>query len=339
MTTPTMKAIRQHTFGGPEVLHYEDVPLPSLEKGDVMVRVHAVGLNPPDWYLREGYRMLPPEWRPPVSFPLTLGTDVSGVVAAVGDGAEGFEIGDEVFAMVRFPAGLAGGSRAYAEYVSVPTAELALKPDGIDHDHAAATPMSLLTAWQFLVDLGHDEANPLQGHRHQPVPLAGKSVLVNGAAGGVGHFAVQVAKLEGAKVTAVASDRHAALLRDLGADDFIDYTVAKPEDLARGFDLVVDAVGGASTARFLRTVKPGGALFPVFPLGFSGAAEAEALGVTVSSTQVRSSGRQLAQLAGLLQAGAIRPVIDSRFPLSEARKAHERAARGHIQGKLVLTVR
>jgi NADPH:quinone reductase-like Zn-dependent oxidoreductase len=338
MSNTTMKAVRQHAFGGPEVLQYEEAPMPELNPGEVLVRVHAVGVNPPDWYLRDGYKMLPPEWQPPVSFPLILGTDISGVIAAVADDVTGFAVGDEVFAMVRFPTGLAGGSRAYAEYVSVPAEEVARKPAGVDHVQAAAAPMSLLTAWQFMIELGHDVQNPLQPNRHEPVPLEGKTVIVNGAAGGVGHFAVQLAKWRGARVIAVASGEHTAMLRDLGADQIIDYTQTAAEDVVRDIDLVIDAVGGPTSGRFLRTLKRGGALFPVFPLGFSGSDEAEKLGVTVSSTQVRSSGAQLAELARMLDAGTIRAVIDSTYPLAEARKAHERAAVGHIRGKIVLTV-
>ncbi|MAM11412.1 MAG: NADPH:quinone reductase [Rhizobiaceae bacterium] len=336
MSNETMKTVRIHAFGGPDVLQYEDAPKPALQPGGVLVRVHAVGINPPDWYLRDGYRTLPPEWRPQVDFPIILGTDISGVVEAVAADVEGFSVGDEVYSIVRFFS--VGESKAYAEYVSVPASELALKPAGIDHIHAAAAPMSLLTAWQFMVELGHSEPNPLQPDPHQPVPLKGKTVLVNGAAGGVGHFAVQVAKLKGARVIAVASGRHEAILRDLGADEFIDYTKTPPEDVARDLDLVVDAVGGPTTGRFLKTLKRGGALFPIYPLGFSDNGEAEKRGITVSATQVRSSGAQLTELARLLDDGTIRVVIDSTYPLAAARKAHERAAKGHIQGKIVLTV-
>ncbi len=339
MTTTMMKAVRQHAFGGPEVLRYEDAPMPDLKPGEVLVRVHAVGLNPPDWYLRDGYRMLPPAWQPKVTFPLILGTDVSGVIDAVADDVKAFAIGDAVYAMVRFPSGLAGGSRAYAEWVSVPASEVARKPAGIDHVHAAAAPMSLLTAWQFMIELGHDEPNPLQPARHAPVPLEGKTVLVNGAGGGVGQFAVQLAKWKGARVIAVASAKHEAFVHDLGADEFIDYARTAADEVVRDVDLVVDAVGGPTTGRFLRTLKRGGALFPIFPLGFSGAEEAETLGVTVSTTQVRSSGAQLAQLADLLDAGTVRVAIDSTFALAEARRAHERASGGNIQGKIVLTLR
>jgi NADPH:quinone reductase-like Zn-dependent oxidoreductase len=239
---------------------------------------------------------------------------------------------------VRFPSGLAGGSRGYAEYVSVPVSDLARKPAGIDHMHAAAAPMSLLTAWQFMIEPGHDEPNPLQPDRHVPVPLQGRKVLVNGAAGGVGHLALQLAKWKGAQVIAVASGKHEAVLRELGADEVIDYTRNAPEDVVRDVDLVIDAVGGPRTGRFLRILKRGGALFPIFPLGFSGAEEAKLMGVTVSTTQVRSSGAQLEEVERLLGDGAVRVLIDSTFPLSEARQSHERAAMGHVQGKIVLTV-
>ncbi|MHC0441715.1 NADP-dependent oxidoreductase [Flavobacterium sp. 3-210] len=331
-----MKAIRQHTFGGPEVLRYEDAPIPKVKKGEVLVRVKAVGLNPPDWYLREGYRMLPPEWQPKVPFPVILGTDISGIIVETADDVKGFSAGDHVYAMVKFPS--YGESQAYAEYVSVPASEIAIKPIGIDFVHAAAAPMSLLTAWQFLIALGHDEPNPLQTYRHEPVALQGKKVLINGAGGGVGHFAVQLAKWKGAYVIAVASGKHENMLRTLGIDEFIDYTTQAAENIATDLDLVVDAVGGPASERFIKTLKRGGALFPIFPLGFSGNDEAEKSGITVSATQVRSNGRQLAEVADLISAGTVKAVIDSIYPLADAAKAHEKAAKGNIQGKIVLTV-
>ncbi|MDC7812267.1 NADP-dependent oxidoreductase [Sphingomonas koreensis] len=331
-----MKAIRFHEFGAPDVLRYEDAPKPDIKHGEVLIRVIAAGINPPDWYLREGYKALPPEWRPEVAFPVIPGSDVSGVVVAVADDVQGFVPGDEAFGMIRFPS--YGDSLGYAEYVSAPASDLAIKPRSIDHVHAAAVPMSGLTAWQFLISLGHDEPNPLQPDRHQPVPLAGKWVLVNGAAGGVGHLAVQLAKQQGARVIAVASGRHENFLDDLGADDFIDYTKTAAEDVVRDVDLVVDAVGGPTADRFLRTIRRGGALFPIFPLGFTGQDDAARLGVTVSATQVRSNGAQLAELGQLLESGAVRVAIDGTYPLSQASAAHERAADGHIQGKIVLTV-
>lgn len=330
----TMNAIQLHEFGGPEVLRYETVQRPAVKAGEVLVRVHAVGVNPPDWYLRDGYRMLPPDWQPAVQLPVIPGTDMSGVVEAVAADVVDFKVGDAVFGMVRFPS--FGDSAAYAEYVAAPATDLAVKTAAIDHVHAAAAPMAALTAWQFLVELGHDAPNPMQAQRHQPVALKGKTVLVNGAAGGVGHFAVQVAKLNGATVIAVASGPHETFLRELGADQFIDYTKAAPEDRVRAIDLVLDTVGGPASARFLSMIQPGGALFPVFPLDFDGADEAARLGVTVSSTQVRSNGKQLAELGALMASGRLRVAIDSAYPLADAAQAHARAAAGHIRGKIVL---
>jgi len=331
-----MKAVRLHEFGGPEVLRYEEAPQPVAGKGEVLVRVHAASLNPPDLYLRDGYRALPPEWRPSPDFPLILGTDISGVVAAVGEGVSDFSVGDEVFSMVRFPHDLMTGSNAYADYVKVPASDLAMKPAGIDHIQAAAAPMSLLTAWQFLVELGHNAPNPFQDFPHAPITLEGKTVLVNGAGGGVGHLAVQVAKWKGARVIAVASGKHETVLRDLGADAFIDYTRKAVETVAADVDLVIDAVGGSNMERFLTVIRKNGVLYLVNPLGFSGREEAARRGITVSTTQVRSNGAQLAEAGRLLDDGTIRVVIDSEFPLSEASAAHARASEGGIRGKIVL---
>lgn len=336
MSPRTMKAIRLHEFGGPEVLRYDDVPVPGPGPGEVLVRVHAAGVNPPDWYAREGMPDVPPELKPPFSLPLIPGTDVSGVVEAVADDVEVFAAGDEVLGLLRFPASLQGA--AYAEYVTAPATDLARKPAGVDHAAAAGLAMAGLTAWQFLIELGHDHPSPFQAARHRPMPLgADTTVLVNGAAGGVGHLALQLAKWRGAHVVAVASGAHEAFLRELGADEFLDYQKVRPEEVARDLDLVLDTVGGPDSRRFLRTLKRGGALYPVY-FGEFDDEENEKLGVTVTATQVRSNGAQLAELAHLLDTGTIRVAIDSTFPLEKAAAAHERAARGHLRGKIVLTV-
>lgn len=340
MPTHTMRAVRLHEHGGPEVLRQVEVPIPEPGPGEVLVRVHAAGVNPPDWYLRDGMSNLPPETRPTFDLPVIPGTDLSGVVEAVasdvdGSSGGGFSVGDEVFGLLRFPS-FEGST--YAEYVAAPASDLALKPAGIDHVHAAGAPMAGLTAWQFLIELGHDHPSPFQAARHRPTALgAGTTVLINGAAGGVGHLALQLAKGKGARVIAVASGAHEAFLRDLGADEFIDYTKSRPEELVRDADLVLDTVGGPNSRRFLRTLKRGGSLFPVF-FGEFDEEEIEKLGVTVTGTQVRSNGAQLAELGRLLDAGTVRVAIDSTFALADARAAHERAARGHIRGKIVLTV-
>jgi NADPH:quinone reductase-like Zn-dependent oxidoreductase len=336
MPTNTMRAIRLHEFGGPEVLRHEEVPVPEPGPGEVLVRVHAVGINPPDWYAREGMPDVPPELKPPFDLPLIPGTDVSGVVEAVAADVNGFAVGDEAVGLLRFPTALQGS--AYAEYVTAPASDLARKPAAIDHVHAAGLPMSGLTAWQFLIELGHDHPSPFQEAQHRPMALESETtVLINGAAGGVGHLALQLAKWKGARVIAVASGAHETFLRELGADEFIDYTKDRPEEVARDVDLVLDTVGGPDSRRFLRTLKRGGSLYPVYFGEFDDEENAE-LGVTVTATQVRSNGAQLAELDRLLDAGTVRVAIDSTFPLADARAAHERAARGHIQGKIVLTV-
>lgn len=333
-----MKAVRLHEFGGPQVLRYEEAPCPVPGAGEVLVRVHAASINPPDLYLRDGYRALPPQWQPNPVFPLIPGTDIAGVVVDAGDSAHAFRAGDEVYSMVRFPQDLMKGSGAYAEYIAVPVDELALMPPGMNYLQAAAAPMSLLTAWQFLIDPGHHAPNPFQAFAHRPVSLEGKTVLINGAGGGVGHFALQLARWKGARVIAVASGKHEALLRELGASEFIDYTRQAAETVVPPVDLVMDAVGGANMERFLPLIKPGGALYLVNPLGFAGQQEAARRGITVSSMQVRFSGQQLQQAGELLANGEVRVVTDSVYLLSDAAAAHQRASQGGIQGKIVLRV-
>jgi NADPH:quinone reductase-like Zn-dependent oxidoreductase len=315
---------------GPEWEEREvDVPVPG--PGQVLIRVHAAGLNPPDWYAREGMPGVPAELKPPLDLPLIPGTDASGVVAAVGAGVD-FAVGDEVFGLLRFPAVMQSG--AYAEYVTAPATDLARKPAAVDHWQAAGLAMSGLTAWQFLIELGHDHPSPFQEARHRPVPLEGKTVLINGAAGGVGHLALQLAKWQGAHVIAVASGGRETFLRELGADEFIDYTRDQP---VREVDLVLDTVGGPRSRRFLPIVRRGGALYPVY-FGEFDEEENARLGVTVTATQVRANGAQLAKLAQLLENGTIRVAIDSTFPLDQAPAAHKRAAAGHLRGKIVLTI-
>lgn len=330
-----MRAIQFHRPGGPQVLRLDRVPVPAIGPGEVLVRVHAAGVNPPDWYLREGLKVMPAAMRPPLALPLTPGTDMSGVVEAVAPDVTGFAVGDEVFGMLRFP-GFDG--RTYAEYVAAPAADLAGKPAGLDHVRAVGAPMAVLTAWQYLIELGHDVPSPFTGRVHRPVPLEpGMRVLVNGAAGGVGHFAVQLARWKGAHVIAVASGRHEQFLRKLGAGEFIDYTRTPAADATGDVDLVIDAVGGPGSARLLTVLKRGGTMLPVFFAAYD-PAETARRGIAVSNIQVRSNGPQLAAIARLFADGTLDVGIDSVHPLAEAATAHERAARGHLQGKIVLSV-
>ncbi len=317
MSTETMKAVRAHAYGGPEVLVYEDVPLTTAGPGEVLICIHATGMNAADWRGRAGFPDIPEALRPEISHPSLLGFDASGIVEAVGSEVTAFHKGDAVFGMIRFP----NKASTYAEYATAPVTDLAPKPAGIDHIQAAAIPMAALTAWQFL---------------YQDLE-AGQTVLVNGAAGGVGHFAVQLAKLKGARVIGVASGRNAEFLRDLGADQFIDYTTTPVEQVAHDVDLVYDTVGGPSQDRLLNVLKRGGRLIPV-NLGNYSAEHAAKVGVTVGSSHPRlhSDRAQLVEIASLIESGRVRVVVETVLPLSEARKAHELVERQHVRGKIVL---
>jgi NADPH:quinone reductase-like Zn-dependent oxidoreductase len=326
----TMKAVRMHAFGGPEVLMYEDVPRPIAGQGEVLLRVVATGLYPGDWYIRSGYATLPDTIRRSLTYraslPLIPGAQASGIVEAVGPDVTTFHEGDAVFGLLRFP-GERASAEAYAEYVTAPAAHLALKPASIDHIHAAAVPMAALTVWQGILEHTHLEA--------------GQTVLVNGAAGGTGHFAVQLAKARGARVIGIASRRHETFLRELGVDAFIDYTTTNPEQVAHEVDLVIDTVGTVGENPLLATLKRGGTLLWIGlrPMNKSiiGTERTEA-GVTIEKIQVRSNGAHLTTIGELIDAGQLRVVIDTVFPLKEARKAHERGEAGHLQGIIVLRV-
>ena len=235
----TMKAVRIHTYGGPEVLVYEEVPRPQPGQGEVLVRVEAAAVNPVDWKIREGYlrEMLPH------ALPLIMGWDVSGVVEETGPGVTRFRAGDEVFSR---PDLLRDGT--YAEYVVIRETEVALKPGSVDHLHAAAIPLAGLTAWKSLIEA----AGAAPGQR----------VLIHGAAGGVGSYAVQLAKWRGAHVTATASAPNLDYLRRLGADEIIDYRSVRFEDVTGDVDVVIDTIGGDTQQRSWQVLKRGGSSSP-----------------------------------------------------------------------------
>jgi NADPH:quinone reductase-like Zn-dependent oxidoreductase len=321
-TSETMKAIQYYHEGGPEVLVYEDVPRPTAGPGEVLIHVCAAGVNPADWRARAGFPDVPEPFRyaiPHISLPSIPGMDASGIVEAVGSDVTAFRQGDAVYGMVRFP----NGGKSYAQYTTAPVTDLARKPTTIDHLQAAAVPMAALTAWQFLY-------LDLEG---------GQTVLVNGAAGGVGHFAVQLAKLKGARVIGTASGRHAAFLRELRVDEFIDYTVTSVEQVAHDVDVVFDTVGHENH-HLLAVLKRGGKFIPI-NIGTVSAEHAAEAGIIMGTGQghmLQSSGVQLAEIGKLIDAGLIRVAIDTVMPLADAHKAHERGEAGHLQGKIVLRV-
>ena len=309
-----MKAIRIHNYGGPEVLKYEDAPRPEPGKGEVLIRVHAASVNPIDWKVREGH--MKEFW--PHKFPLILGWDSSGVVEKLGRGVSRFKIGDEVYSL---PDPTRNGT--YADYVVVREPELSLKPNSLHHIRAAAVPLAALTAWQSLFDTA----------QLQP----GQRVLIHAGSGGVGHFAVQLAKWKGAYVFATASTKNQDLLRELGVDESIDYTQQGFEDIARKIDIVLDTLGNETQERSWSVLKKGGVLVSLVQPPSE--EKAKELGVRAALIGARPNGAQLAEIARIIDSGKLKPVIDRILPLSEVRRAHELSQSGHSHGKIALRVR
>ncbi|MCO5991238.1 NADP-dependent oxidoreductase [Actinoallomurus spadix] len=310
-----MRAIIQEAPGGPEVLKVAEIERPEPGLLEVLVRVHAAGVNPTDWKGRaRGTSMTG------VALP-RLGFDVSGVVEAVGRGVTMYEPGDEVFGMPRFPH----PAGAYAEYVTAPARHFARKPAGIDHVQAAALPLAALTAWQGLVDTARVQA--------------GQRVLVHAAAGGVGHLAVQIAKAKGAYVIGTAREAKHEFLRGLGADEVVDYTKVDFAEVARDVDIVLDPISGDYGPRSLETLRDGGVLVSLLPsVGDDVLAAAEKRGIRAGWTLVEPDHAGMKEIAALVEAGRLRAEIDSVFPLEEAAKAHERGETNRTTGKIVLTV-
>ncbi len=309
----TMKAVRIHGYGGPEVLVYEDAPRPKPGTGDVLVRVHAAGVNPVDWKVREGHfkQMLK------YTLPMIPGWDVSGVIEAPGPAVTRLKEGDEVYSRPDISR-----DGAYAEYVVVRESELALKPRSIDHIHAAAIPLAALTAWQSLLDAA--QLKP------------GQSVLIHAAAGGVGAFAVQLAKWKGARVIGTASKRNHDFVRELGAEIVVDYQAGHFEDVVHDVDVVFDTIGGDTQNRSWNVLKKGGILISI--VATPSAQEAARYGVRQAFVFVQPNAGQLTEIAGLVDTGKLKVVVETVLPLSDARRAQELSQAGHTRGKIVLRI-
>jgi NADPH:quinone reductase-like Zn-dependent oxidoreductase len=309
-TTETMKAVRIHKFGGPEVLQLEDVPRPEPGTREVLVRVHAAGVNPVDWKIREGKLGKIP-------LPSIMGSDFSGEIEALGPDVAEFRTGEMVFGSV------ADESGSYAQYALAPVAHIVEKPKGIDHVQAAAMPVPAMTAWQALFD--HANLN------------SGQKVLIHAAAGGVGSFAVQLAKWKGAHVIGTASGQNAALVRSLGADEFIDYRATRFEEVVRDADVVFDTVGGDTQERSWKALKRGGVLVSIVQPPSEQAAKAHNMrGIFVREDATRNE--ELTQIAKLVANGQLKVNVETVLPLRDARKAQEISQTGHAHGKIVLTI-
>lgn len=309
----TMKAIQIHEFGGPEVLKYENAPKPVPGPDDLLIKVFATSVNPVDWKIRSGYA----KGRFPVTFPLIPGGDVSGEVEEVGSNVKTFRKGDEVYGR---PDPTKNG--AYAEYLVVNANTVNIKPKSIGHEKAAAVPLAGLTAWQALFDHGKLQA--------------GQKVLIQGASGGVGTFAIQFAKWKGAYVIGTTSQNNLEFVKELGADQVIDYKNEKFEDILSGVDLVFDTIGGDTQRRSLSVIKSGGRLITIVGPQFIDAAAAR--NVDLEGFMTQSIPEELEQIKQLIDSGKIKPVIAATMPLKDAAKAQILSQEGHVRGKIVLRV-
>ena len=306
-----MKAVVAHEYGGPEVLKFEEVPRPEPKENEALVRVIASGVNPADpltlsgKYAREFGTHLP----------LIPGYDIAGIVEKTGAKITKLKVGDAVYGYPTFGGG-------WAEYVTVTEGEVAAKPASLSFTEAAAVPMGALTAWQALVDTAH---------LHD-----GQTILIHGGSGGVGSFAVQIAKARGARVIATASTANQDLLKQLGADVAIDYTKARFEDIAKDVDAVLDPVGKETLARSYGVVKKGGIVMSLVAL--PNRAELEKRGIRGAAISVHADAEDLAEIARLIDTGKIKPIVTQVLPLSEAIEAQRQAATHHTRGKVVLRI-
>jgi NADPH:quinone reductase-like Zn-dependent oxidoreductase len=309
----TMKAVVVHEYGGPEVLKYEDVPRPDPKHDEILVRVIAAGVNPVDRVARseKGAQSFN------IKLPAIPGYDIAGVVEKTGAKITKFKTGDPIYAYIALDKG--GG---YAEYAVAREREAGLKPTSLTYVEAAAVPLVAQTAWQALVDTAKLGAR--------------QTVLIHGGSGGVGSFAIQIAKARGAKVITTASTANQDLLKELGADVAIDYTKQKFEDIAKDVDVVLDSVGRDTLARSYGVVKKDG--FIVSIVAQPDRAALEKHGIRGAVLSVEPNADELAEIGKLIDQKRIKVIVSQTFPLSEAAKAQEQVATGHTRGKIVLKV-
>jgi NADPH:quinone reductase-like Zn-dependent oxidoreductase len=307
-----MKAVRIHRFGGPEVLSFDDLPMPEPRDGEVVVKVCAASVNPVDFKIREGNYPAVREGQ----LPVVMGRDISGIVATCGGRVGDLKEGSAVFAMLGQDRG------GQAEYVTVKTSELAAKPDELSHVEAAAVPLAGLTAWQGLFDHGQLQ----QGQR----------VLILGASGGVGHFAVQFAKSRGCTVIATASGEGVDFVRHLAADQVIDYTKDLLADQVEPVDLVFDLVDGDARDQVWALVKKGGRL--VSTLTEPSQQKAKAREITALRYTAHPSGAQLAEIAALIASKKVMPHVTATYPFEKLVAAEQELEKGHMRGKMVIQI-
>jgi NADPH:quinone reductase-like Zn-dependent oxidoreductase len=304
-----MKAIRIHSYGASEQMKLEETPRPTIRGNEALVKIRAAGVNPVDWKIREGY--LKEVYR--TSFPLTLGQDFAGDVVELGKEVRDFKTGDKVF-------GFASGT--YAEYATIPVKDLARMPITTDYATAASLPTAGLTAYQLIFDVVKADKDA--------------RILIHGGAGGVGSFAVQLAKSKGARVFATASAQDGPYLKNLGVEEIVDYRSERFEQKLRDLDAVVDLIGGDTLARSYQILKSGGVL--VSTVAAPDPAELAKRQLRGQQFLMKRNAAQLADLANMVDLGVVKPKLSQVLPLSDAPKAHDLSQKGKSKGKIVLQV-
>ena len=317
-----MKAITLAGNGGTENLILTEIPTPQINENEVLVRVKAIGINPVDAFVRNHQFALEMFVSPQPGETVIIGWDISGVVEAVGKEVTQWKPGDEVFGMVNFR----GHGKAYAEYVAAPADQLALKPGNISHEQAAAATLAALTAWQSLVTYAKVKA--------------GEKVLIHGAGGGVGHYAVQIAKHFGAYVIGTGSASKKDFVLSLGADEFIDHTATRFEDIVRDADIVIDPLFGDHIFRSLDAAKEGGRVIALL-VPFTDeklVSKVQEKKLYAHTLNVASNGRDMQELATLLKSGKMRSHVSATYPFEDLARAHDEIETGKTLGKIVVTL-
>ncbi len=307
-----MKAIVMNEYGNENVLNYTDVERPKAKEGEVLVKVYAAAVNPADWKIRDGMGE-----QFGFKLPLILGGDIAGIVEEVGVGVEDFKQGDAVYGMTL--SSLSGG---YAEYAITKPDAIAPKPESLDFENTASIPIAALTAWQSMFDLANLSV--------------GQKILITGASGGVGSMAVQLAKAKGAFVIGTASGKNEQFVRDLGADEFVDYTAQPFEEVVKNVDVVFDTVGGDTLERAFQTLKKGG--FLVSSSETPSEEKARELGVEATFVFCKPNAQQLIEINRLIEEGKLKTYVETVLPLTNVKKAHQLSQSGRTRGKIVLQV-
>ncbi|WP_375468899.1 NADP-dependent oxidoreductase [uncultured Nostoc sp.] len=304
-----MKAIVIKAYGNDDVLNYADVERPKPKADEVLVKVHVAGVNPVDWKIRNGLGE-----RLGLKLPIVLGGEIAGTIERIGDDVSGFKEGDAVYGII--------SSGGFAEYAIAKMGDIAAKPRSLDFENTAAIPLGALTAWQALFDLAQLSS--------------GQRILITGASGGVGSLAVQLAKAKGAYVIGTASGRNEDFVRNLGADEFVDYTKQNFEAVVKDVDVVFDAVGGDTFEKAFKTLKKGG--FLVTSVAFPSEEKAQELGVKAARVHCKPNADQLAAISALVDEGRLKAHVATVLPLLEVKKAFQLSESGRTRGKIVLQI-